>query len=192
MKTLGRIFLSGLAALVPLVLTVWLLGWLGFKSERLLGGVIQWLLPEGWYLPGLGLLLGVGLVLAVGVLMQLYLVQRLFQLGEALLERIPLIKTLYGAISDVMRMVSSRDGERAGRPVLVRLPERGAVVGFVTRDALGAELGDADTVAVYFPMSYQLGGYTVMLPRGALEPLSMSAQDAMRFVLTAGMGAARS
>lgn len=187
MRALGRIFFTGLVAVVPLALTLWVLGWLGVKSERLLGGVIQWLLPEGWYLPGLGLLLGVGLVFAVGVLMQLYLVQRLFEAGEALLERIPLIKTLYGSIRDVMQMFSRRGGEETGRPVVVRLPGHGTVVGFVTRDSMDENFGGEDVVAVYFPMSYQIGGYTVLLPKENLEPLDMSAQDAMRFVLTAGM-----
>ena len=43
------------------------------------------------------------------------------------------------------------------------------------------------TVAVYFPMSYQIGGYTLFLPRARLKPLDMSMEDAMRFVVTAGM-----
>lgn len=187
MRALGRIFFTGLIAVVPLALTLWVLGWLGVKSERLLGGVIQWLLPEGWYLPGLGLLLGIGLVFAVGVLMQLYLVQRLFEAGEALLGRIPLIKTLYGSIRDVMQMFSRRGGRETGRPVVVRLPGHGTVIGFVTRDPMDKHFGGEDVVAVYFPMSYQIGGYTVLLPKDSLEPLDMSAQDAMRFVLTAGM-----
>lgn len=189
MKHLSRIFLSGLAAVVPLALTLALLVWLGVQSEKLFGGAVRWLLPEALVFPGLGLILGIAVVFGVGLLMQVWLVQQLFLLGEALLGRIPLIKTIYGSIRDVMQMFSRHDGEDTGKPVVVRLPGREeALLGFVTRDGLSDELGGADTVAVYLPMSYQIGGYTLLLARDRVEPLDMSAQDAMRFVLTAGLG----
>ena len=66
--------------------------------------------------------------------------------------------------------------------------------GFVTRrdfSALPPNLGDEHTIAVYLPMSYQVGGYTLMLPRDAVEPLDMSVDEAMRYALTAGMSTAR-
>lgn len=193
MKHFTRIFLSGLAAVVPLALTVALLVWLGVQSEKLLGGAVAWLLPKAWTFPGLGLVLGIALVFGVGLLMQVWLVQRLFAFGEALLERIPFIKTVYGSIKDVMQMVSRRDGQETGQPVVVHLPGREeALVGFVTRDGLSGELGDQDTVAVYLPMSYQIGGYTLLLSRDRVQPLDMGAQEAMRFVLTAGMGLGKS
>jgi uncharacterized membrane protein len=189
MKNLSRIFLSGLVAVVPLALTAALLVWLGVQSERLLGGSVRLLLPDSLVFPGLGLILGIGVVFGVGLLMQLWLVQQLFQFGEALLGRIPLIKTIYGSIRDVMQMFSRHDGEDTGKPVIVRLPGREeALLGFVTRDGLSKELGGEDTVAVYLPMSYQIGGYTLLLAHDQVEPLDMSAQDAMRFVLTAGIG----
>ncbi|MCS4505212.1 DUF502 domain-containing protein [Arhodomonas aquaeolei] len=189
MKTLGRIFLSGLAAVVPIALTFALLAWLGLYAERVLGAISEWLLPDTLAFPGLGLLLGVALVFGVGVLMQVWIVRRLFDLSERLLEHIPLIKTIYGSIRDVMQMFSPHDGQDTGRPVLVRVPGRSeAVLGFLTRDGLGDALGGEDMVAVYLPMSYQIGGFTLVIPRGQVEPVDMGAQDAMRFVLTAGMG----
>lgn len=189
MKNLSRIFLSGLVAVVPLALTVALLVWLGVQSERLLGGAVRLLLPDFLVFPGLGLILGVGLVFAVGLLMQLWLVQQLFRFGEGLLGRIPLVKTIYGSIRDVMQMFSGPEGRETGKPVIVRLPGREeSLLGFMTQDGLSDDLGGEDIVAVYLPMSYQLGGYTLMLPREQVEPLDMGAQEAMRFVLTAGLG----
>lgn len=193
MKYLSQIFLAGLAAVVPLALTVALLVWLGVQSERLLGGAVRWLLPDALVFPGLGLILGIVLVFGVGLLMQIWLVQRLFAVGEALLERIPLIKTVYGSIRDVMHMFSRRDGEETGKPVVVHLAGRDeALLGLVTRDGLEEDMGGADIVAVYLPMSYQIGGYTLLLPRDQVSPLDMGAQEAMRFVLTAGMGLGKS
>lgn len=188
MKYLSRIFLAGLAAVVPLALTVALLVWLGVQSERLLGGAVRWLLPDALVFPGLGLILGIMLVFGVGLLMQFWLVQRLFAVGEALLERIPLIKTVYGSIRDVMHMFSRRDGEETGKPVIVHLAGRDeALLGLVTRDGLEEDMGGGDIVAVYLPMSYQIGGYMVLVPRERLSEVDMPVPDALRLALTAGV-----
>ena len=64
------------------------------------------------------------------------------------------------------------------------------LIGFITRDEFGElppGIRDDDTLAVYFPMSYQIGGFTMMVPRLAVQPIDMSIEQAMRFVVTAGM-----
>ena len=190
MRYLGRIFFTGLVAVVPLALTAALLVWLGVNAEKMLGATVKFVLPDAWVFPGLGVILGIALVFGIGILMQLWVVQQLFNLGEALLGRIPLVKTVYGSIKDIMDMFSRGDRGGAGRPVIVRLPGRDeAVLGFVTRSSVDARFGgNDDTIAVYMPMSYQVGGYTVLMPRERVEPLEVGAQEAMRFVLTAGMG----
>ncbi|MCZ7598804.1 MAG: DUF502 domain-containing protein [Gammaproteobacteria bacterium] len=189
MKTLGRIFLSGLAAVVPLAITAALLIWLGVNAEQLLGGMVRLVLPDAWVFPGLGLVLGIVLVFGIGVLMQLWIFRRLFDVADWLLARVPLVKSIYGAAKDVMQMVSKDDKEKAGKPVIVRIPGRDeALLGFVTRRSVGARFGGEGLIAVYLPMSYQIGGYTVLMPPERVEPLEIGAREAMRFVLTAGMG----
>jgi uncharacterized membrane protein len=84
-----------------------------------------------------------------------------------------------------------------GQVVRVRVADHMHLIGFVTREdftTLPAGLGGADVIAVYLPMSYQVGGYTVLLPRRLVEPVDMSVEDALRFAVTAGMSqvAARS
>ena len=64
------------------------------------------------------------------------------------------------------------------------------LLGFVTRDEftdLPPGIGTSSEIAVYLPMSYQVGGYTVVLPRQAVKPIDMSREDAMKFILTAGL-----
>jgi uncharacterized membrane protein len=66
-------------------------------------------------------------------------------------------------------------------------------IGFVTRDdasELGLGPAAEGTIAVYFPMSYQIGGYTLLLPRDRVEPLDIPIETAMRLVLTGGMSGA--
>jgi uncharacterized membrane protein len=110
-----------------------------------------------------------------------------------LLDRIPIVKSVYGAVRDFVRMLPA-GGERRElrRVVLVRFGEA-AAIGFVTRDDAGElGLGPAGdgAVAVYFPMSYQIGGYTLLLPRSRVEPLELPIETAMRMVLTGGMSGA--
>jgi uncharacterized membrane protein len=150
------------------------------------------------FFTGLGTAVGLVVILVVGILMNVWVVRKLFDWGERLVSRIPLIKSVYGAISDFLRFFSPpQKGEEDLRQV-VMVPAGytgGSLLGFVTRrdwDQLPPDMADADTVAVYLPMSYQVGGYTVMFPRSALRPVGMSVEQAMRFVLTAGIHTSQS
>ncbi len=192
MKVFSKIFFTGLAAVLPVLLTVYILGWLGTTAESVLGGTIKLLLPDRWYRPGMGLVAGVALIFLVGLTLRAWVVRRFFSLGERLLNRIPLVKAIYGSIRDLMNFFGGKD-QGFSQVVLVRFGDTQIkLLGFVTREDfsdLPAGLAGDDIVAVYMPMSYQLGGYTVMLPRSAIEPVNMSMQEAMKFAVTGGMKA---
>lgn len=193
MKGLTRTFLTGLAAILPIVITLALLWWLGTAAEELLGGLLRAILPDMLYFPGLGLLMALGVIFGIGVLLRAYVVQGLFAWVEGLMDRIPVVKTIHGTVRDMMSLVSGDLEKQFGDAVLVTLPGTDyRLVGFVTRedfDGLPDELGSEGTIAVYLPMSYQIGGYTLMLPREQVEPLNLSLEDAMRYTLTAGVSA---
>jgi uncharacterized membrane protein len=188
-----RTFLTGLAAILPIVITLALLWWLGTTAEELLGGLLRAILPEPLYFPGLGLLVTLGVIFGIGVLLRAYVVQGLFAWVEGLMDRIPVVKTIHGVVRDMMNLVSGDLEKQFGDAVLVTLPGTDyRLVGFVTREdfaGLPEELGSEGTIAVYLPMSYQIGGYTLMLPREQVEPLNLSLEDAMRYTLTAGVSA---
>ena len=192
MKRIGGIFLKGLLAVLPAVVTLYLLYWLGTTAEDVLGGLARAVLPEGAYVTGLGLLMGIGAIFGVGVLLNVYLLQRLWSGGEKLLLRIPVIKTVYGAVRDLLTFISKAE-ESGDQVVTIQIPGTDyRLLGVVTRrhwSGLPAGLGGADTIAVYTPMSYQVGGYTLLVPRSAVTPVEMGVEDAMRFAVTAGMSA---
>jgi uncharacterized membrane protein len=192
-KGFTRTFLTGLAAILPFAVTLALLWWLGATADTILGGLLQRLLPPALYFPGLGVLTGIALVFLVGVLLRAYLVQVLFSWLEGWMQRIPLVKTVHGIVRDVMGLFSGELEKKFGDAVLVTLPGTDfRLVGFVTRrdfEGLPANLGGKNTIAVYLPMSYQIGGYTLMLPSERVEPLDLSLEDAMRYTLTAGVSA---
>jgi len=111
------------------------------------------------------------------------------------MQRIPLVKTIYTSVQDLTDFVSRSGADRSSQVVVVKVSlgeTRARLLGFVTRedfDALPPELGGPDDVAVYMPMSYQVGGYTLFLPRDSVQAIDMTMDQAMRFAVTAGMTA---
>ncbi|MDX1381049.1 MAG: DUF502 domain-containing protein [Xanthomonadales bacterium] len=191
MQTIGKLFLKGLVVVIPVALTLAILWWLASGAEQLLGRQIEDALPTGWYVPGMGLLSAVALVMLVGLLSHVLLFQRLFLLGEGVLNRLPVVKTIYAAIKDFVHYLSPGRDREFSKAVMVTLPgTRVQALGFVTREefsGLGLPLLAADPVAVYLPMSYQIGGYTLFLERAAVTPLDMPFEEAMRLALTGGV-----
>jgi len=187
MRKVSKAFFTGLAAILPIAITIYILYWLGTSAEKALGN----LLPSRFYLPGMGLAAGIAVIFLIGLALQAWVFRRLFAYGETLLKRIPVVKTVYSAVRDLIAFFSESKDKTANQVVMVTLGDTNLrLMGFVTRDDFSAYpkgIAAEDTVAVYFPMSYQVGGFTAMMPRSAVQAIDMSFQDAMRFALTAGM-----
>lgn len=189
-----RTFLVGLATVLPIALTLYVVVWLAGVAESVFGVLARAVLPQGWYLPGLGVLMGVALVFLLGAFINAWLVSHLLTFGQRLLERIPVVKTIYGGLRDLSSFLSRGQKERdLQRVVSVEIQPEVHVIGFVTDDAAAravpelAREGEDPLVSVYLPMGYQVGGYTLYLPASRLTPLDLRVQDAMRMVLTAGI-----
>jgi len=192
-KKLGTLFLQGLIAILPIALTVYLVYWLAAAAESVLGQAMRFAVGDQYYIPGLGVLGGFLITLGVGVLLRIWLFRSVFSLGETLLERIPGIKSLYGSIRDMVGLIYATKQKEFDQTVMVTLADGNMrLMGLVTREDfrdLPAGIGDEQTVAVYLPMSYQLGGFTVMVPKARITPIDMRIDQAMQFLLTAGVSA---
>ncbi len=189
-RKLRSALLRGLVVVLPIGFTLWLLWWLGSSTEALLSNLILLVIPAEHYLPGMGLVMAFIVLLAAGSLFNALLVQSALASWERMIERIPVVKTIYGASRDFMKLLPSGGKRRdLSRVVLAQFGDA-QVIGFVTRDD-ASELGivepGRDLLAVYFPMSYQIGGYTALLPRSRIVPLDLSVETAMRMVLTGGL-----
>lgn len=194
MRFLTSTFLRGLATVVPAAATVYILWWLGSSAESGMRDLMTRFLPQIGYVRGLGLLLGFSIVFLIGLVMRAWLAQRLLGVGEKLLARIPLVKTVYGSLKDLAGFFG--DGEKgSGLSEVVMVEHQGAkVMGFVSSakaDAVTGRKADEELVAVYLPMSYQLGGFLVFVPRASVEKVPMTVEQGLRFVLTAGVGGRR-
>lgn len=191
MKSLGRIFLTGMLTVLPVLATLYLAVWLVSAAERFFGKQLVWLLPDEYYRTGMGLVLAIVMIFLVGLLMHALLFRRLFGWAERLLLEIPLLRSIYGALRDLFGLFAGHGDEQALQVVSVTLPGTGMrALGFVTRREFGdlpEGIGREDEIAVYLPMSYQIGGYTLFMPREHATPVAMSREDAMKFILTAGL-----
>ena len=192
-----RTFLSGLATVLPVGITVYVGWWLLQQAEALFGGFARLLLPVGWYVPGIGVVLAAALVFLVGAFLNAWLFSRLVGLGEGLIQRIPVVKTVYTGLRDLLHFLSRERGETSlQRVVSVELQPEVQVIGFVTDDDAARSVPELardredPLVSVYLPMGYQVGGYTLYLPASRLRPLDLSIEQAMRVVLTAGINRA--
>ncbi len=191
MKFLSRNFLAGLLAILPVVLTLYLLYWFAVTAETALGRVIRLFLPETMYWPGMGLAAALLVVFSLGLLMHAYVFRRLFASVEGLLYHMPLIKSVYRAIHDFFDYFSPSRKREFEQVVAVNIGDSGMqVIGFVTQaiaEQLPEDLRGEDSILVYLPMSYMIGGYAVLMPRSAVRPVDMNIEEAMRFTLTAGV-----
>jgi uncharacterized membrane protein len=191
LKWLGRVLLKGLVAILPIGLTVYVVYWLGVTTESLLSGTLKFWLPPDVYRPGMGLVAGFLLLFLVGLLVNAYVVRRVLGLGESLLLRVPVVKTVYASIRDLTALVNTQGRKRELERVVMVKFGPGRVIGFVTQEnaMLPGLAGTAsgDLVAVYLPMSYQIGGYTLYLPRDQIEATDLTVEAAMRIVITGGL-----
>ena len=190
-KKIGKLFIQGLLAILPVALTIYILYWLAVSAESISGKAIRLILPEKFYLPGMGVLASFFVILAIGFLLKLWLFRKIFQWGENIIEKLPLIKFFYNSIRDLTSFFDSSKNKDFNKVVMVTLIEDDIkIMGLVTREdfeGLPEKIYKDDKVAVYLPWSYQLGGFTIMVSKSKLEPIELSVEQALRFMLTAGV-----
>jgi uncharacterized membrane protein len=187
-KSIGKTLLTGFITVLPIVLTIYLLYWLTVSSEQVMGTALRWALPEVVYFPGLGTIVGLVLVFFIGLLMKAVLVRQLFSFSEEILLHLPIIKTVYRAIRDLFDFFTPKK-EQFGRVVTVNFNGM-EIIGFITQEdpqKLPESFRDRDSVLVYIPMSYMIGGFTFLIPKADIKPCKMNMDEAMRFALTAGI-----
>ena len=188
-RYINKNILTGLITLLPLLLTIYLVYWFVVGTEAFLGALMQAVLPDEFYRPGMGFVVGLLVAFAVGLLMHTLFVRRLFYHGEQLVARVPLIKSVYLSTRDILEYFSAEKRKEFEQVVAITLGNI-QVVGLVTQTDMNnmpKDLRQDDSLLVYVPMSYGIGGFAVLVPRSATRPLDMSMEDAMRFTLTAGV-----
>ncbi len=189
-----KYFITGLLVLVPLIITAWVISSIvGAMDQSLL------LLPASWRpkaqlgldIPGVGALLTLIIIFVTGVVATNFFGQQLVLLWEALVARVPVVKSIYASVKQVSDTLFSDSGNAFRQAVLVQFPRKNVwTIAFVT----GTPGGDVanhligDYVSVYVPTTPNpTGGYFLMMKREDLMPLDMSVDAALKYIISMGV-----
>lgn len=190
-RKINQNILTGLITLLPVILTLYLLYWFILTTEAFLGRLIRIVLSDAYYWPGMGFIVGIIVAFFVGVLMHTIIAQKLLSSLEKMVQRVPLVKSIYLSIRDLLDYFSAENKNNFEQVVAIQWGDTGMqIVGVVTQTnamQMPAGLNQSDDILVYIPMSYGIGGFAVLVPRKSTRPLNMSMEEAMRFALTAGV-----
>jgi uncharacterized membrane protein len=194
MAPLRKWFFAGLLVVLPVAITVWVMQWIvGTLDQTLLILPVAWH-PDrlfGVHIPGLGVLLALGILLLVGAITSNFIGRRLLALNDRILNRIPVVRSIYSGVKQVSDTLFSETGNAFRTAVLVQWPRPGVwTIGFVT----GSPGGDVanhltgEFLSVYVPTTPNpTGGYFVMLPKSDCIELRMSVDEALRYVISMGV-----
>lgn len=180
----------GFVVSIPFLATFFIAFWLLAIVERLMGRALKHVFPL--YFPGMGLICAILLLYLTGRFMDKDRPgSKLTGFAGRQMEKTPYLKTLYSGIRDLMRSISmlGERGRNAKQVVLVTLGNV-RILGLVTANevpSVNAACADDTIVAVYIPFSYQMGGFTVFVPRNLLQAVDISAAKAMEIILSAAM-----
>jgi uncharacterized membrane protein len=187
MRKLNQIFFKGLILVLPVTLTFYLLYWASIKIESVFKSLLLFILGKELYIPGLGILVTFIFVFMIGLLVNNFITGRIISWFTNILERVPLIKVIYNPLKDLMGLIPGGDKakEKPQRVVLVPLDGLGVeALGLVTREEL-EELPNKNLVSVYIPLSYMLGGITILIDRDKLKKVDMKVDQALKLSVTA-------
>jgi uncharacterized membrane protein len=190
MKRLYQYFFRGLITALPLGLTVYFLYLFLTWVEEI---AMWWIRPfiGKFYVPGLDLVLGIGGIILLGFLISHQHARKLLSLVELPFTNLPVIKSIYSSLKNFADYFAPYKESASQQVVTLKIPGNNIeMVGLITRqsvDGLPEGFMQGDRVAVFLPMGYNIGGYTVFVPRDWLKPVNMSVEEAMTSSLFAWM-----
>ena len=193
MKSLWKTMLQGLAAVLPALVTLYVIYWIVSTMELLIGGFLKFFFLGSIYFPGMGILVGIILLYLAGVMLErVGIIQKIYAYAEGLFEKIPFVKSLYSSLKDLMQFFSTaKQGEKEHHKVVLLNINNMRLIGLVTgkvAEQLSRSIEEEETIPVYLPMSYQLGGFTVYVAPSQVKDTDLSVEEAMKIALTGGVG----
>lgn len=187
MKSLLKNFINGILTIVPILLVVYVIYEAFLFLDGILGKLLKSHLKDS-YIPGVGLLLTIILITLLGWLSTRFITGKLYNLIDKLLDRIPIVKTIYSVLKDT---INSFLGEKKSFSKVVLITHAGSEmksIGFLTSDNVGAFYEPlSESVAVYIPQTFQVAGFMVLVPKANIEIIDVKPENAMKFVLSGGM-----
>ena len=196
MKVIVRSLLTGLAIVLPLIITIELLRWLLNLVESSLAPLLQLVMPAAWYLPGMAIMSFILLCSVIGYSSRWSGFNWLWQMPGKVMLKLPGTKQIYGMLQDIIDLMAGKNFAD-GSVVMLKLPPSDIeLIGIITKqggqagDRLSALMQD-DQIAVFIPMAYNVGGYTVIVPRSCTRNVEMKPAEALQLVMSGGLGSSK-
>ncbi|MAM79003.1 MAG: hypothetical protein CL562_08895 [Alphaproteobacteria bacterium] len=195
MSRLRAYFLAGVLVTAPLGLTGLLSWWfIDFVDEKITPLIPDRYNPETYLpfgIPGLGLLVLLMAVTLIGALTAGLIGRWLLQTGERVLNRMPVVRSIYSAIKQIFETVLAQQSNAFREAVLVEYPRRGIwAIGFITGTTKGEvqNLTEEETVNIFLPTTPNpTSGFLLFVPKSDVVPLGMSVEEAVKMVISGGI-----
>lgn len=191
MRNFSAAFFRGLMVVLPVVISLQITIWVFATMESWLAPALKAVLGS-IYFPGMAIMMIVLITVIIGFSSRWPAADFFWGLPGRFLERLPVLKQIYGALKEVIDIMGGKKFEEES-VVMVELPgTETSLIGIVTVNKKGngntiaSELKD-DQLAVYLPMSYQVGGYTLIVPKKYTRPLDLTPAEALQLVLSGGV-----
>lgn len=189
MARLRKYFITGILVLLPLVITLYVLSFVIIFLDGLLAGVVAKFL--GFPLPGLGLLLTVLIVLLVGMIATNVLGKKIIDFFDHVFIRIPMVKTLYGAIKQIIDAFSVQPRDAFRRVAMVEYPRKGIyAMGFITGEGVGEiqEKTFSKVSSIFIPTTPNpTSGMLLFVPQSEIIFLDMSVEEGLKLIISGGV-----
>ncbi|HHF7365385.1 TPA: DUF502 domain-containing protein [Legionella bozemanae] len=192
--SLRSYLLAGLVVWLPILITMGVLRFIIDLLDNTVALIPKAYQPEqliGHYVPGIGVILSLIILLVTGVIVTNYLGQRLVGWGESALDRIPLVRSIYKTVKQVINAVLSTNSEAFRKVVLIEYPRKGLwTIAFQTgtaNTAINNKTKD-EMISVFIPTTPNpTSGFLIMLPRNDVIELDMSIDEALKFIISLGV-----
>ncbi len=194
MGLVRRYLIAGLLVWLPIWATLVILKFLVDIMDNTLRLIPAEYQPDrllGFHIPGLGLLISLAILILTGMLVSNFIGARLVAIGEYILAKIPLVRTIYSAIKKVLETLFSPSDQSFRKVLLVEYPRKGLwSIAFQTGN--GSEelnkLLSTDLVSIFIPTTPNpTSGFLMMVPRSEVIELEMNIEDALKYVISLGV-----
>jgi len=185
-RQLRSYFLSGILVVVPIVITIFVVKAIFTFLDELL---LPYLMPQlGYWIPGIGILITIVGIYLVGILVTNFIGRKFVNLGERIVLNIPVAKSIYGSVKQIMETFSFKSEDQAKKVVMVEYPKEnvwsiGLVNGEITHPENKEKLYNILILASINPTS----GFFILVPQTKVVHLNISVEDAMKWIVSGGI-----
>ena len=194
MATLRKYVIAGLLVWLPLAATVIIIKLVIDLLDKIILFLPLEYRPEalfGFSIPGFGLILAIGVLLLTGMLATNLLGRQIVSLWEAILSRIPIVRSIYNAVKQIASTVLTSKGKSFRKVVMAEYPRKGIwSIGFLTNDdvAINCEGIEDHMLAVFLPTTPNpTSGFILLFPKQDIIELDMSVEDGFKFIISIGV-----